>query len=318
MVDVLRQLAERRLLSGGSLHAVHDGKVVADCTFAPHDHDHQHDDDHAIGDLRWACISKLSLVVAFARLWQEGTVDPADTVATYIPAFGVAGKEATTLAHLLTHTTGATDDPATVLDQGASWEEALDAACAEAVEPESVGTVCAYRRQTNWFLLAEALSQATNTPPETIDVELGMRSVEVHDAHIAPQGYWPGRSTVGPLADMLTLCAALSPSNEASDGFLDAETRADIVRPWREGMVDAVLGSETTWGLGLPVDARLFGKRPSPQTFGHLGSFGTFVSFDPANGLGIAASFRGVRNDIHGTTVRYQVTDALHDLVTTG
>jgi len=248
--------------------------------------------------------------VACARLRQIGAVDIDEPVASHVPAFAVNGKGQVTLRHVLTHTTGIEDDPACVLDQGASWAATLDRACAAVVRPDAVGTVAAYSARTGWFLLAEVLGRASGLAPIEVDDRLGMRAVGVAGATIATdeRSYRPGRSTTGPLDELVRLCSALSPTNRLVDDHLDEATRREVVRPWRQGMVDAVHRSDSSWGLGVAVDGRLFGTALSPLTFGHLGAPGTFVLFEPERGLAVAAHLVGVRREMHATAGRYLLT----------
>jgi CubicO group peptidase (beta-lactamase class C family) len=53
-----------------------------------------------------ASVSKLFTSIAVMQLVEAGQVDPAAPVATYLPEFGVNGKESITVAQLLTHTSG--------------------------------------------------------------------------------------------------------------------------------------------------------------------------------------------------------------------
>ncbi|EGX89755.1 beta-lactamase, putative [Cordyceps militaris CM01] len=59
-----------------------------------------------------ASLTKLFTTVAVLRCWDRGLVTLNGTVATWLPAFGVAGKEHVTLLQLLTHTSGFDADPA--------------------------------------------------------------------------------------------------------------------------------------------------------------------------------------------------------------
>ncbi|MFL6126975.1 serine hydrolase [Actinophytocola sp.] len=53
-----------------------------------------------------ASVSKLFTSIAVMQLVEAGKVDTASPVATYLPEFGVNGKESITVAQLLTHTSG--------------------------------------------------------------------------------------------------------------------------------------------------------------------------------------------------------------------
>jgi CubicO group peptidase (beta-lactamase class C family) len=219
-----------------------------------------------------------------------------------------------TLLQVLTHTTGLPEEAGPLLDADVPWDEVLSAVCRSRTEPGD-GPVASYSRQTGWFVLAEVLSRVTGRPPQDVDEELGLRAVGALTCGTAP--YRPGRSTVGPLAELAALGRALWPGATEVDGYLDAATRAEIVRPWRTGLVDAAHGTDTSWGLGLAVDGRLFGRGCSPLTFGHLGAPETFVLFDPVSAVGIAARFFGVRQSMHGTAIRYLVTEAVTTALST-
>jgi CubicO group peptidase (beta-lactamase class C family) len=53
-----------------------------------------------------ASVSKLFTSIAVMQLVEKGQVDTDEPVATYVPEFGVNGKESITVAQLLTHTSG--------------------------------------------------------------------------------------------------------------------------------------------------------------------------------------------------------------------
>lgn len=53
-----------------------------------------------------ASVSKLFTSIAVMQLVEQGQVDPDEPVATYLPEFGVNGKESITVGQLLTHTSG--------------------------------------------------------------------------------------------------------------------------------------------------------------------------------------------------------------------
>lgn len=54
----------------------------------------------------WYSATKAVTNVAFAMLWQAGSLDPDDLVAAHIPEYAQRGKERVRIRHLLTHTAG--------------------------------------------------------------------------------------------------------------------------------------------------------------------------------------------------------------------
>src|SRR5579864_2028372 len=88
---------------GAQLYASRRGEVIA---------------DGAVGDrlpgaplrrddlMLWLSSTKPVAAVAIAQLWERGRLELDDPVASHVPEFGVHGKGAITLRHLLTHTAG--------------------------------------------------------------------------------------------------------------------------------------------------------------------------------------------------------------------
>lgn len=100
---VLEQGIADGLHLGAIVHVVHEDKVVA---------------DGAIGRARpgvamtpeqliiWWSMTKPSVAVSIAKLWEAGQLGLNDPVAKYLPEFAANGKEAVTIRHCLTHTGG--------------------------------------------------------------------------------------------------------------------------------------------------------------------------------------------------------------------
>jgi CubicO group peptidase (beta-lactamase class C family) len=309
----LRRSLARRWHTGGLLHGSVGGEPVLDAAIG-------HDGTGARASIgapvHWSCTSKLSLVIAFARLWQLGAVHPDDPVAAHIPEFGPGGHDAVTIRHILTHTTGLAEDTAPLLNSGTPWATVLERICAG--RPiDRPGATASYSTQTGWFLLAEMLARVTGGEPREVDEQLGLRAAGATSALVAPAcappaaHYRPGRSTSGPLSELAAVCRALAPGPSGREDHLDETVRVAVTRPWRTGLTDTTTGTDTPWGLGVAVDGRLFGNACSPMTFGHLGAPETFVLFDPRADVGIAAHFFGVRQTMHGTAIRYLVTEAV-------
>ena len=120
---VIEQGIRDGLHVGAQLFAMIDGAVVADVVMglARGGGDGGQQDvrvtaNQEIGDPRvpmqtdtlmlWLSAGKPVTAAGILRLWEEGKVGLEEPVAAHVPAFGVEGKEAITLRHLLTHTAG--------------------------------------------------------------------------------------------------------------------------------------------------------------------------------------------------------------------
>src|ERR1041385_6347997 len=85
----------------------------------------------------WWSMTKPTVAVSVARLWERGLLRLDDPVARYVPEFGAHGKEGITIRHLLTHTGGfrAGDQVRSgAPDPDVWWAETVAGICA--VEPE--------------------------------------------------------------------------------------------------------------------------------------------------------------------------------------
>ena len=111
--------------------------------------------------------ASLTKVVAAtpAVMWlvERGLVKLEEPVQTYIPEFKGDGKEAVTVRHLLTHTSGLRPD----IETSSDWKgqgTAIEKACAEKLEAKP-GTAFRYS-DINFFLLGEIVQRVSRTPLE--------------------------------------------------------------------------------------------------------------------------------------------------------
>ncbi|MGC4807624.1 serine hydrolase [Micromonospora sp. DT233] len=113
--------------------------------------------------LPWFSGGKPLVAASVAELWRRGSLDPDEPVATYLPAFGVGGKDAITLRHLLTHCSGRllTDDPADADPYVVGYARATDRALGARLHPDDVpGRQASYSSSAiGWLTLAEVLRQ---------------------------------------------------------------------------------------------------------------------------------------------------------------
>jgi CubicO group peptidase (beta-lactamase class C family) len=102
----------------------------------------------------WMSATKPVGAVAIAQLWEQHKLTLDDPIARHIPAFAKNGKEAITLRHILTHTSGIrwveTGWPT------ASWDQIIDKICGMRIERDWVpGKKAGYSAYVTWFLLGE-------------------------------------------------------------------------------------------------------------------------------------------------------------------
>jgi CubicO group peptidase (beta-lactamase class C family) len=143
---------------GAQLYVSLDGKVLA---------------DGAVGEARagvpmtpehmviWWSMTKASVAVSIAKAWERGVIDLDATIASYVPEFGVGGKEAITVRHCLTHTGGfrSGDTVASAAkDPIENWHEVVAGICAVPLDDGWIpGETAGYHLQCGMTMLAEVL-----------------------------------------------------------------------------------------------------------------------------------------------------------------
>src|SRR5581483_10385650 len=81
----------------------------------------------------WLSATKPVTAVCVAQLWERGGLGLDDRVMQHIPEFGVGGKDAITIRHLLTHTAGIR--AAASNSSRSPWDETIAKICASKIEP---------------------------------------------------------------------------------------------------------------------------------------------------------------------------------------
>jgi len=267
-----------------------------------------------------ASITKPVVVSAVMLLAERGHLLLDEPACQYVPEFGVNGKEAVALRHLMTHTSGLPDmlpDNQALREQHAPMEEFIrricdltpDFAAGTAIQYQSAGIALLGEivQRVSGLPLREFLRQEIFEPLGMHDTALGMAGlprerlsqVNVPTEQIgADWGWnsdywrnlgaaWGGMfSTVGDLTRYL--------QTFLNGGELDG------VRLFGRATVEAMLRDQTTpmpgipaeqkaphgWGLGwrlAPATGwRYFGDLLIPGSFGHGGATGTVCWADPA------------------------------------
>ncbi len=260
--------------------------------------------------LVWMSSSKVVGVVAFARLWEAGSLDLDDRVARHIPEFGVKGKESVTIRHLLTHTGGFR-----MLETGfpkLSWERIIARICDLKLEPRwTPGKKAGYHRASSWFILAEIVARVSSVPFTRFvrqeifgplgmnDCWIGMPERRYRDygdrigAMFDTQGgtpkplpwmslEWvvpasPASNGVGPVRELARLYEALLGGGEwRGTRILSPQTVEALVARHRVGLYDHSFRHELDWGLGLIPDNKRHGAETVPYGYGRHCSTLTF------------------------------------------
>jgi CubicO group peptidase (beta-lactamase class C family) len=106
--------------------------------------------------------SKAITAMLVHKLAEEGALDLEDRVVDYIPEYGQAGKEDTTIAHLLAHRAGIPRLPQRRPDPSLLWEwdRAVELLCA-AKPLHGAGQQQAYHAITAGFILGELIRRVT-------------------------------------------------------------------------------------------------------------------------------------------------------------
>jgi CubicO group peptidase (beta-lactamase class C family) len=136
---------------GAQLYVSRDGRVIADAAFGEARPGVAMTPDSVV---LWLSSTKPVAAVAVAQLWERGLVALDDRVAAFISEFGVNGKDAITLRHILTHTAGFRG-PLNNFAAG-TWDELVARACNLRQEPGWVpGHKAGYHVASSWFVLGE-------------------------------------------------------------------------------------------------------------------------------------------------------------------
>ena len=327
---VLYEGIDRGLHLGAQVYVWHDGETVA---------------NFAMGEARagvpmttdsmvtWFSLTKPSVAVAVAQLWERGLVAPDDPVVRFVPEFAQHGKDRVTLRHLLTHTAGirAGDQVESAATGDAYWDEIVAGICA--VERESdwePGMRAGYHLTCGMTMLAEIIRRVDGRRFEQyvrdeVFVPLGMDDCWVGmpvDRHAAygdrigtmhnTQGAEPvpldaldaaefmakcipGGGGRGPMREVGRLYRALLDGGEL-DGvrILSPQTVAAISARHRVGLFDETFRCECDWGLGLAVDNFAMGRHASPRAFGHGGALSSYAFADPEHLLAVAVQTNGM------------------------
>ena len=238
--------------------------------------------------LLWMSSSKPVAAVAIAQLWERGLLGLDDRIVDHIPEFGVRGKQAITIRHLLTHTGGIR-----MVDVGwprASWEEIIAKICQGRLEPRWVpGKTAGYHLAASWFILGELVRRVGGKPfagyvrqeifeplgmrdswigmPSGTFQQYGRRLGPVFDTQTDPLTPldWhsemrvtrcsPGANGWGPARELGRFYEMLLEGGTLQDNrILRPQTVAALTARHRTGLFDKTFRQTLDWGLGFVIN----------------------------------------------------------------
>lgn len=243
----------------------------------------------------------------------------------YVPAFAGGGREAVTIRHLLTHTSGL---PAFRLLYRETEDRAAALALTDTTSLDTLpGTTFVYS-DLGAIVLTQAVQTAFGAPLDSILSQrifgpLGMTSTrflpppewrpriapteqdpwrgrmihgEVHDENASRLGGVSGHAGLfGPARDLLHFGDWLLAARTGRDS-LPVRLDAEIVRRFTTRQ-DFPPGSSRALGWDTPSEMSSAGTLLSPASFGHTGFTGTSIWLDPERGLVVVL----LSNRVHPT-----------------
>jgi len=258
--------------------------------------------------LLWSSTKPL-VAVALLQIVDEGGAKLRDRVRSYIPEFGVRGKETCTIAHLLSHRGGFPDSGRRIKELGRvirDWNQALAAVCNMEAQWEP-GRDRGYHPSSSWFIVGELIQRLRDRPlwealrervldpagiaadgfslgnPDVLSQPAMTVCAHPESGASADADWWndpethraviPGGNGVSRANQVIRFYRAMLNAGAGSDGRLLSPEMAGIATfPHVVGIVDRTLLVDTPWGLGF----RLKHAIPTMDQFGHTATPGTF------------------------------------------
>jgi len=243
-------------------------------------------------------------MTASAVLWLRDRRELAlnDPVKKYLPAFRGGARDAVTIRHLLTHTSGLPDmlpDNTELRRQHAPLSEFLARTCrtpllfrpGAKVGYQSMGILLASAivEKVSGEAMPGLLARTIFAPLRMAQTSLGLGGRAIADTAQcqvmeADRSDWDWNSPYwrnlaapwgGAHATARDLAVFLEAFASPSDNVLSAATRREM-RAIQTGTL------RPRFGLGWQRDPGVFGRTCSVETFGHFGSTGTMIWHDPA------------------------------------
>jgi CubicO group peptidase (beta-lactamase class C family) len=326
-------------IDGGALAVAHEGDVVVEAYFgeaAP--------DQPATAETLWplASISKLYTAAAVMALVERGQLTLGTTVHDILPAFSGDGREAITIRHLLTHTSGLPYESPSMVEvllRQPTVDEIVDEALTQPLQ-FTPGSRFNYSDFGIGLAGRVASTVSEMTFPDLVRILVldpgGLRETYIPPV---PSDYPRLAHVVGSLADGTDSAMYNSPYALAlgHPAFGAVASVRDLLRfglrftkgSKRPILSEATIRKMTTdqtsgaignlieigpdgprpWGFGFAVSGGVptlgFGDLASPSAFGHPGASGCTLVVDPEFDIALAfVSNRHLRTDLSGFVAR--------------
>jgi len=180
--------------------------------------------------------SKAITATVVHLLDQQGKLHIGDRVAEYIPEYARHGKEAITIAHVLSHRGGVPNLPGEVLDlENVGDRDLIVGVLCDATPSSRAGSTLAYHAISGGFILGEIVHRVTGKPIDEVLAEeilepLGFRwmnyGVKPEDLGAVARSYYTGAPVMPPVSNLLkrALGASVGEVTEVSNApeFLGA------------------------------------------------------------------------------------------------
>lgn len=274
-----------------------------------------------VGDrLPWVCNGKPIAAIALAQLADIGALTPATPVADIIPEYASNGKDAVTVAQLMSHSVPYAPQDGPPL-AGLPDTEALQAVCDSTITAPP-GSTAQYSIYESWLVLAEIVRRVTGVPfdehvESAVLNPLQMARTVFGERRSIRSGYTDHllyelvdgtaapTARIGPafMAPRLIATGAAGPAAEMARPFeslLDkgpwrgqvlSESAVELLTTsYRVGLTDETFGGlDLSWGFGVCTDPLWFGAPIGHRVAGHTGYNCALVVCDLD--LGLVVSF---------------------------
>lgn len=274
----------------------------------------------------WFSCTKPITAVAVCQQLERGRLKLEDPVWRHIPEFGQAGKEAITIAHLLTHTAGFRT--ANQIDLSWSWERIIEFICSVSAEPGWIpGQRAGYHHSASWFVLGELVRRLDGRPfsdyvrdeillplgmnaswlgmPSAVFQTLGDRRGDffemrpgdtkrtpVATSELDSTACRPGGNARGPVHELGQFLEMLRCGGEGNGKrILRSETVQLMRYRHRKGLYDETFLQHIDWGLGLLLNT----QHPAQPILSY--GFGQHASLDSFGHGGMQTSISFVDPD---------------------